>query len=331
MRVIIGRTGLIAFYRFRCKKIAQSLTEDGAKRLSARHMSDDDPWVVARKEVSKKRQRKEEEDDGDDNELPWVRARRLGLDALPKNLRDAAKRAIALKQRGQFFVCHRKHIRLCVDPKTGVHYRRIDDAELARACVALSQSLVAVKTHRSAHGFLKIGEREYPGFGNYMRLITGGGSFKADRQQQYSSVIPACCLQNVLYHWPALRTILTAVCDTVLHVQMSSVKHIHLLVQAHATVHFDWHSDAFDMHLSAHSVTVTISLNEAPSAMSLWGFDPVSYDGKSIVAFPAAVLHRSVPIKSASGMCLQKDIMHADESELAAAPHKLVIFFDADS
>lgn len=192
-------------------------------------------------------------------------------------------------------------MRVCMD--TGVHSFSLpanDCDELGEFCLCMDC--------RSQGGFLKLGERLYPGYGSYERTLGGGNN--RHLQMRATAVVPRAHLDDALNASPPLRGIVDAV-HVLLGISRRRLKAMHFLWQSCNLALFSWHRDHEDLRLSGSMVSVIVSLTDDISGMHVWGFpQPFVYRVcGDACAFPGAAWHRSVPGRS-------------------GAPVKLALFYD---
>ena len=219
-------------------------------------------------------------------------------------------------------------LRMCVGGRSfacSKEYGLMEMSIPARVCRRL---LHLICNSRCEYGLLRLAGVECPGLSAYpseARTQEYGVRYRA--QEQWTSVIPEDKVQLCIKREPSLG----AVVDLILRrlgASRNDVAMVHMLCQFNPFAVFPWHDDAYDLQLSKNMLTVVCSLNDVPSGMQVYGFDPFMYSGTGCVAaFLGAAIHRSVARRTdVCSQCIEQQMIW--NGDPARGPVKLVLFLD---
>lgn len=207
---------------------------------------------------------------------------------------------------------------LTVSPETGVHEFTVD----GKACEQLL-TFATVQQHRDEGGILKFLNLKLPGFEDYN--FHEAERHNSKRQSQYVSMMYGELLNSLVSKLQPFRLIVEQACQ-LLGCTLDALHHAHFIVQYSPLAIFSWHNDAADLAMSRRAVSVIVPLNDAPSAMEVWGFAVHKYSGAGrAIAFPSEARHRSVPLHET--VDTREDIIKVAAQDLQAHPVKLALFF----
>lgn len=221
---------------------------------------------------------------------------------------------LELMRCGRFKLGIKNHRVLQVNPLTGVYTFQVP----AKAANLVCEFVTNPANRSIPNGHLVLQGRAFPGYDGY--IGTEALHHDGRLQSSFTSAIGKDFIPMAVEAVPGLLDIVVHVCRE-LGARQKNVHIIHFLLQANPISVFSWHDDAFDLRMPRRMVTAIVSLNEVPSCMEVWGFQPAWFTGQgSAVAFPGGARHRSVRGEFASEV-------NNDVTARSNGPVKLAIFF----